>query len=112
MLITGSFLSGFFLVVKLRNGVRSWLLNGDSIKVDCPLSGKGKTPISKEEHDEGCNKRWLDHDKASERRWVHNKNMADKDREMILAEIDHLQKGQEKMGITVEKIFDRLDKIK
>lgn len=104
---------GVAMAVSLREMLRKWLLSTNgSIMVGCPLAGKNATPMSKEEHDHGCNHRWLEHEKASEGRWKFNATIAAKDRELVLDQIATLKTGQDKMSKTIEKIFDRLERMK
>ncbi len=107
--VAGAFVSGIVVVIYLREGLRKWLINGDGIP-GCPLVVSGKSPLSFEEHQAMCEKEWADHNKISAERWRHNQEIANKDREHIISEFEHLKVAQEKMGKTVEKIFDKLDR--
>lgn len=110
-IVTGAFISGIVVVVYLREGLRKWLISGDGeIGRPCPLVEARRTPLSREEHEDMCKEEWAEHNKMSAERWLHNQEIAAKNRELLLSEIDHLKTGQEKMSITVEKIFDRLDR--
>ena len=112
-LLLGAFVVGLIAMVFISDGIRKWLLkwllNGDWQR-PCSILAKGDTPLSKEDHDLFCGKKWLDHDKLSTERWIHNQEIAKKDRELLLSEVEHLKAGQAKMGETVDRIFEKLDR--
>jgi hypothetical protein len=87
-LTTGAMAVGVVITVFFRDGMRKWLLNNNGgIMVSCPLVGMDKTPLSKEDHDEGC----------------------DNKMKLVMAEMAHLKEGQQHVRKTVDKILDRLD---
>ena len=108
-LIMGAFVVGLVAMVFIRDRMRKWLLNGD-VQNPCSVPAGEGTPLSKEDHEEMCEKQWADHTKISAERWAHNQEIAKKDRELLMSEVEHLKHGQEKMGKTVDKIFERLDR--
>lgn len=110
--VLGAFAAGAVGVVYFKEGLKKLILsNGGGIKLTCPLTDLKKTPLSKEEHHEFCGGKWKEHDKASEARWKASREFADKDREFVLSEMKHLKDGQDHVRKTVDKIFDKLDKI-
>lgn len=100
-MLIGAFVVGIVAMIYARETMRKWLLS-DAV---CPQ----KPAITTEEHTEYCDKKWKEHAAVTTERWSHNLEIAAKNRELLLVEIEHIRKAQEKMGTTVEKIFDRLE---
>jgi len=107
----GAFGAGIIAMMYFREGVRKMVADSTATGSNCPIVIKGETPYSKTQHDVDCSRRWAEHDKNSIERAKTTTLIAEKDRTMVMAEIDHLQKGMEKMNKTVDKIFDKLERI-
>lgn len=103
-LLLGAFVVGLIAMVFIRDGMRKWLLNGDVTQQIV-----SKECLTAEEHMRVCEEKWDVHEKQSQERWVHNNEIAAKNRELVLVEIDHLKQGQDDVKATLNRILNKVN---